>query len=65
MFSAEITRELERCGHNVTDWKADGNSKMWIGDKNAFGMNRKSHNAVRFTISNHVDIHIGNINKGK
>lgn len=65
MFSAEITKELEKRGHNVTDWKADGSSKMWIGDKNAFGVNSKGHNAARFTASDHAYIHIGNMNEGK
>ena len=65
MFSNEIKKELERRGHNVTDWRADGSSKMWIGDKNAFGVNSKSHNVARFTISDRADIHIGNINEGK
>lgn len=65
MFSNEIKKELERRGHNVTDWKADGSSKMWIGDKNAFGVNSKGHNAAKFTISDRADIHIGNINEGK
>lgn len=65
MFSAEITKELEKRGHNVTDWKADGSSKMWIGDKNAFGVISKGHNAARFTVSDRADIHIGNTNKGK
>lgn len=65
IFSAEITKELEKRGHNITDWKADGSSKMWIGDKNAFGVNSKSHNAARFTVADHADIHIGNINEGK
>lgn len=65
MFSAEIIKELEKRGHTVTDWKADGRSKMWIGDKNAFGVNSKGHNAARFTVSDHADIHIGNINEGK
>ena len=65
MFSAEITKELEKRGQNVTDWKADGNSKMWIGDKNAFGVSSMGHNAAKFTISDHADIHIGNVNQGK
>ena len=65
IFSAEITKELEKRGHNVTDWKADGSSKMWIGDKNAFGVNSKGHSAARFTVSDHADIRIGNINEGK
>ena len=65
MFSAEITKELEKRGHNVTDWKADGSSKMWIGDKNAFGVNSKGHNAARFTVSDHADIHVGNMNEGR
>lgn len=65
MFSAEITKELEKRGHNVIDWKADGSAKMWIGDKNAFGVNSKGHNAARFTVSDHADIHIGNMNEGK
>ena len=63
MFSAEIINELDKRGHNVTDWKADGSSKLWIGDKNAFGVNSKGHVAARFTVSDHADIHIGNINE--
>lgn len=65
MFAAEITKELKKRGHNVTDWKADGSSKMWLGDKNAFGVNSKGHNVARFTVSDHADIHIGNMNEGK
>lgn len=65
MFSTEITKELEKRGHNITDWKADGSSKMWIGDKNAFGVNSKGHDAARFRISDRAEIHIGNVNEGK
>ncbi|KAL9615269.1 MAG: hypothetical protein Q9167_000240 [Letrouitia subvulpina] len=65
MLSAEIIRELDNRGHNVTDWKADGNSKVWAGDENAFGVNSKGHNFARFTVSGHADVHLGNINRGK
>ncbi|KAL9036035.1 MAG: hypothetical protein Q9214_006313 [Letrouitia sp. 1 TL-2023] len=65
MLSAEITRELDNRGHNVTDWKANGSSKMWAGDENAFGVDSKGHNFARFTLSGHADVHLGNINRGK
>ena len=65
MLSAEITKELEKRGHSVTDWRADGSSKMWIGDKNAFGVVGLGHNAARFTVSDKADIHVGNVNEGK
>ena len=65
MLSAEIKKELEKRGHNVTDWKADGSSKVWVGDKNAFGVNGKGHDVSRFTVSDHADIHIGNVNQGQ
>jgi hypothetical protein len=65
MLSAEITQELDNRGHNVTDWKADGSSKMWAGDENAFGVNSKGHNFARFTVSDHADVHLGNKNKGR
>ena len=64
MFSAEITKELEKRGHNVTNWKADGFSKIWAGDDNAFGVKSEGHNFARFTVSDHADIHLGNINRG-
>ncbi|KAL6714665.1 hypothetical protein ACLMJK_008090 [Lecanora helva] len=64
MFSAEIIKELEKRGHNVTDWKAGGNSRMWVGDDNAFGVKSEGHNVARFTLSDHTDIHLGNINRG-
>lgn len=65
MFSAEITKELEKRGHNVTDWKAEGSSKMWIGDKNAFGVNSNGHYVVRFELNDSANIRIGNNNGGK
>lgn len=65
MLSAEITRELNNRGHNFTDWKANGSSKMWAGDENAFGVDSKSHNFARFTVSDHADVHLGNINRGR
>ena len=65
MFTNEVKKELEKRGHVVADWKADGSSKMWIGDRNASGVNGNSHHAARFTVSDHADIHIGNFNEGK
>lgn len=65
MFSAEITKELEKRGHLVSDWKADGSSKMWAGDDNASGVDSKGHNFARFTVSDHADVHLGNINRGQ
>lgn len=65
IFLAEIIKELEKRGYNVTDWKADGSSKIWIGDKNTFGVESKGYNAARFTVSDRADIYIGNINEEK
>lgn len=65
ILSVEITRVLDNRGHNVTDWKADGSSKLWAGDENAFGVESKGHNIARFTSSDHADIHLGNINRGR
>ena len=64
IFSAEITNELEKRGNCYTDWKAEGNSKMWAGDDNAPGVKSKGHNFARFTVSGHADVHLGNINRG-
>ena len=64
VLSAEITKELDNRGHHVTDWKADGSSKVWIGDENAFGVSSRGHTLTRFSSSDHADVHIGNINKG-
>ncbi|KAL8731569.1 MAG: hypothetical protein Q9181_004255 [Wetmoreana brouardii] len=61
----KITRELSSRGHIVTDWKADGSSKMWAGDENAFGIESKGHNFARFTVSDYADVHLGNMNRGK
>lgn len=64
MFSAEITKELEKHGHYFTDWKAEGDSKIWAGDDNAPGVKSKRHNFARFVVSGHADVHLGNINRG-
>lgn len=52
-------------GHNITEWKADGNSKMWAGDNNAIGVTSKSHNFIRFTVFDYADVNLGDVNKGK
>ncbi|ERF76212.1 hypothetical protein EPUS_09279 [Endocarpon pusillum Z07020] len=36
-LEAAVVKEMESRGHVFTDWKADGKSKMWAGDENAFG----------------------------
>ena len=65
ILAAEVKKEMVSRGHSVTDWKASGNSKMWIGDENASGVNSKGHNVARFTVSDYADVHLGNLNKGE
>lgn len=65
MFRNKIREELEKRGHVVTDWKADGSSKIWIGDKNTFGVDSKGYHALRCTVSDCADIRIENMNKGR
>ncbi len=60
ILAAEVQKEMEIRGHSVTDWKASGNSKMWVGDENASGVNSKGH---RFAVSDYADVHLGNLNK--
>lgn len=52
-------------GHNITDWKADGSSKMWAGDNNAFGVTSTSHNFTRFIVFDYADVNLGDVSKGK
>ncbi len=63
ILAAEVQKEMEIRGHSVTDWKASGNSKMWVGDENASGVNSKGHNVARFAVSDYADVHLGNLNK--
>lgn len=64
MLAAEVKKEMDSRGHTVTDWKAEGNSKMWAGDENAPGVSSKDHNFARFTVSGSADVHLGNVNRG-
>ncbi len=64
ILSGEIKREMENRGHVCTDWVAEGNSEMWLGDDNAFGVKGKGHTYSRFSVSGNAVIHLGNINRG-
>ena len=64
ILAAEVEKEMDDRGHNVTDWKAGGSSKMWAGDDNASGVKSRGHNFARFTLSDHADVHLGNVNRG-
>lgn len=67
MLAAEVKKEIDSHGHNVTDWKASDSAKVWVGDENenAFGVRNKSHSAARFTVSGNAQVHIGNVNRGR
>ena len=65
ILAAEVIKEIDGRGHRVTHWKAGGNSKMWVGDENAFGVNSKGHEFARFTISDYADVRLGNVNRGQ
>ena len=56
--NAALPQVFYRCD-NADDWKAGGDSKIWLGDDNAFGVNSKGHNFARFTVSDHTDVHLG------
>lgn len=64
ILSGEIKREMESRGHVVTDWIAEGNSKMRAGDINAFGVKGKGHTFARFSVSGNAEVHLGNVNWG-
>ena len=64
-LAAEVMKEIDGRGHRVTDWKAGGNPKMWVGDENAFGVNSKGHELARFTLSDYADVRLGNVNRGQ
>lgn len=64
ILAAEMKKEMNNRGHTVTDWKVEGNSKMWAGDENASAVHSKGHNFARFTVSESADVHLGNVNRG-
>ena len=64
ILSGEIRREMESRGLVVTDWVAEGNSKLWAGDDNAFGVKGKGHTFARFSVSGNAEVHLGNVNRG-
>ena len=51
-------------GHSITSKKATGSSMVWEGDKDGFRVDSKGHNFARFTVSDHADVHFGNVSKG-
>ena len=59
MLVAEVKKEMDSRAYNADDWKAGGDSKIWLGNDNAFGVNSKGHNFARFTVSDHTDVHLG------
>ena len=67
MLAAEVKKEIDSHGHNVTDWEASDSAKVWVGDENdnAFGVRNKGHTAARFTVSGSAQVHIGNVNRGR
>lgn len=64
ILAAEIKRKMDYRGHNITDWKAGGGSKMWAGDNNAFGVTSRSHNFTRFIVFDYADVNLGDVKKG-
>ena len=64
LLAAEVKKEMNSRGSYFADWKAEGYSKMWAGDDNAVGVESKSHSFTRFTVSDHSDVHLGNVNRG-
>lgn len=64
-LEAAVVKEMESRGHVFTYWKADGKSKMWAGDENAFGVKIKSHYYSKYSVSGETDIHLGNVNRGQ
>lgn len=65
ILAAEVKKEMDSRGYNVTDWKAGGSAKMWAGDDNTSGVKSKGYyNFARFTVSDHADVHLGNTNTG-
>jgi len=64
MLAAEVKKKMDSRGHTVTDWKAEGNSKIWAGDENASAVSSKGHNFARFTVLDSADVHLGNMNRG-
>ena len=69
MLAAEVKKEIDSHGHNVTDWEARDGAEVWIGDENvnAIGVRSSGHKAARFTVSGNAHVHIGNrvINRGR
>jgi Prion-inhibition and propagation len=65
VLAGTVADEMQHRGHRVTDWEVKGNAKMWAGDDNAFGVESKSHEYSRFTVSGSADVRLGNVNRGK
>lgn len=64
LLEEAVNKEMENRGHTFTDWKAEGKSKMWAGDENAFGVASKSHHFNKFSVSGDADVRLGNLNRG-
>ncbi len=64
-LEAEASKEMASRGHILTNWKADGKSKMWVGDENAFGVESKGHHSSNFSLSGEADVRVGNVNRGQ
>jgi Prion-inhibition and propagation len=65
LLEESLNNEMESRGHIITNWKADGNSTMWAGDDNAFGVTSKSHEISEFSVSDHANVRLGNVNRGR
>jgi hypothetical protein len=65
VLAGAVADEMQRRGHRVSDWQAKDNAKVWVGDDNAFGVESKSHDFSRFTVSGSADVRLGNVNRGK
>ena len=65
MLEEAVNKAMESRGSTFTNWNADGNSKMWAGDDNGFGVESKSHFFNTFSVSGNADVRLGNVNRGK
>ncbi len=54
---------MDSCGQNATNWIAGGSAKMWSEDDNDPGVNTMDHSFARFAVSDHADVHLGNVNR--
>lgn len=65
MLEEAVDKEVKSRGHITLNWEAKGQAKVWIGDDNGFGIESKGHHSSAFSILDHADVHIGNINRAQ